>query len=73
MRRWESSPYTLELLYLEVGDRDEFHLQFGLRILSRALTGLDIPHERVEFEGGHFGIYERYSVVLARLIAALGG
>ena len=63
---------SLELLYLEAGTRDEFHLQFSLRILVRRLNELGVPCEHVEFDGGHFGLDARYPVVLARLIAALG-
>lgn len=63
---------SLERLYLEAGTRDEFHLQFALRLLVRRLAELGVPHEHVEFEGGHFGLDARYPVVLARLIEALG-
>ena len=64
---------SLELLYLEAGTRDEFHLQFGLRVLVRKLAALGIPCEHVEFEGGHFGLNDRYVELLPRLIAALEG
>lgn len=63
---------SLELLYLEAGTRDEFHLQFSLRILTRKLRELEIPFEHEEFEGGHFGLDRRYTTVLPRLIQALG-
>lgn len=61
----------LDLLYLEAGLADEFHLQFALRVLVQRLTELGIPCEHVEHEGGHFDLSGRYSVVLPRLIAAL--
>lgn len=61
----------LDLLYLEAGKADEFHLQFGLRVLTRRLTTLGIPHEHVEFEGGHFGLNARYPQVLCRVTEAL--
>ena len=57
---------------LEAGTRDEFHLQFSLRILTRKLRELEIPFEHEEFEGGHFGLDRRYTTVLPRLIQALG-
>lgn len=63
---------SLELLYLEAGTRDEFNLQFALRVFVRRLGELGIPCEHVEFDGGHFGLDARYPIVLARLIAALG-
>jgi len=62
---------ALRLLYLEAGTRDEFHLQFGLRIFSRTLTELGIAHQVHEFEGGHFGMDRRYSEVLPLLTQAL--
>ena len=40
----------LELLHLEAGKRDEFHLQFGLRRLVRELERLSIPQHHEEFE-----------------------
>jgi Putative esterase len=62
---------SLDLLVLEAGTRDEFHLQFGLRVLTERLRELDIPFEHTEFEGGHFGLNGRYPALLARLVAAL--
>lgn len=61
----------LELLHLEAGKSDEFHLQFGLRILVRRLRELGIPCHHEEFDGGHFDIDGRYEKLLPRLISAL--
>jgi len=61
----------LALLHLEAGTQDEFHLQFGLRVLVRELERLGVPHEHVEHEGGHFGLDHRYHLVVPRLVAAL--
>lgn len=61
----------LSLLYLEAGRKDEFGLQFGLRRLTHELKALDVPFEHVEHERGHFGLDDRYAVVLPRLVAAL--
>lgn len=62
---------TLELLHLEAGRRDEFHLQFALRLLVRELERHGIPHRHVEFNGGHFGLDGRYLAVLPTVIATL--
>ena len=62
---------TLDWLHLECGKRDEFHLQFGLRILRERLQALEVPHEYEEFEGGHFGIDDRYLELLPRMIEVL--
>lgn len=61
----------LKLLYLEAGLTDEFHLQFGLRVLTSRLEALGVPFEHHEFDGGHFGMNWRYPEVLKRLIAAV--
>ncbi|MDP6370647.1 MAG: hypothetical protein QF615_13645, partial [Planctomycetota bacterium] len=62
----------LELLHIECGQRDDFHLQYGLRRLAKRLTELSVPHTCEEFPGGHFDINHRYGLLLPRLIAALG-
>lgn len=64
---------SLELLHLECGLADEFHLQFGLRALTRRLSELGIPHVHEEFEGGHFELDARYEPLLARIAALLTG
>ncbi len=58
---------SLEWLYLECGLKDEFNLQFGLRVLADKLKGLDVPFEHVEHPGGHFGLDDRYLELLPRL------
>ena len=61
----------LELLHLECGLRDEFHLQWGLRLLVRRLAELEVPFVHEEHEGSHRGIDGRYGPVLARLAGVL--
>jgi hypothetical protein len=63
----------LELLHLEAGVRDEFHLQFALRSLVRKLRELDIACEHEEFPGGHFDTDERFLRILPRLVSVLEG
>lgn len=58
----------LDLLYLEAGRRDEFHLQFSLRVLARQLNAVGVPFEHHEHEGGHFGLDARVPDVLARVL-----
>lgn len=62
---------SLDFLHVEAGKTDEFHLQFGLRILRERMQALDIPHTAEEFEGGHFDTNHRYQELLPRMIAAL--
>ena len=63
----------LEFLHLECGLRDEFNLQFALRVLTRRLRDLAIPHAHEEFDAGHFGIDDRYQLLLPRMIEVLAG
>jgi len=62
---------ALDWLYLEAGTRDEFHLQFGLRILCKRLQAAGIAFEHHEFDGGHFGMDVRFQKVLPQMTAAL--
>lgn len=61
----------LERLHLEAGLRDEFHLQFALRVFANRLRELGVPFEHVEFDGGHFGLDRRLGALLPRLIRTL--
>ena len=61
----------LELLHLECGLLDEFHLQWGLRQLVDKLRALDVPLDHEEHPGGHMGIDHRYTELLPKLIRAL--
>ncbi len=46
-------------LYLDVGNKDNFHLHYGARQISRFLKTHHIVHDYVEFDGTHFDIGER--------------
>lgn len=52
----------LKGLYLDVGSKDEFHLQFGVRQIHLSLKSLKISHHFSEFDGGHFDSHERYPI-----------
>ena len=56
----------LDLLHIECGLRDEFHLQWGARRLSRKLAELRVAHSHEEHPGGHRGIDERALVCFDR-------
>jgi enterochelin esterase family protein len=62
----------LDLLHLECGIKDEFHLQWGLRRLCQSLERADVPHEHEEHGGGHRGIDHRFEPVLRKMTRALG-
>ncbi|WP_413581260.1 alpha/beta hydrolase [Bdellovibrio sp. HCB288] len=49
----------LDGLYLDVGTKDNFHLQYGARQISNLLKENSVPHDYVEFDGNHFDIGDR--------------
>ncbi|WP_373999462.1 alpha/beta hydrolase-fold protein [Bdellovibrio bacteriovorus] len=46
-------------IYLDVGSKDNFHLQYGSRQISKFFKSQGLSHEYVEFDGNHFDIGER--------------
>jgi len=69
--RYAANLRKLELLHLECGMRDEYHLQWSLRLLVRRLRELGVAVDHEEHAGSHRGISERYGVVLPKLARAL--
>jgi S-formylglutathione hydrolase FrmB len=69
--RYVEALRSLKLLYVDAGDRDEFSLQVGARVLVQRLQGLGIDHYFEEFPDGHFNIQYRYDTSLPMLSAAL--
>ncbi len=61
----------LKALYIDCGDRDQFHLQFGARRLDRALTRLGIAHRYEEFPDDHSSVDYRMDGSLPFLARAL--
>ena len=57
----------LSLLALEAGRRDEYHLQFGHRVLARELETAGVPFVFDEFDDGHRGIGYRQADALRRI------
>lgn len=53
----------LTSIYLDVGSKDNFHLHYGARQISRLLKENKIHHDYVEFDGNHFDIGERRTEV----------
>jgi S-formylglutathione hydrolase FrmB len=52
---------SLKLLFLDAGNKDEFALDIGAKILSKKLKDFEIPHIHEEFDDGHFNISYRYN------------
>jgi S-formylglutathione hydrolase FrmB len=61
----------LALLFVDVGDRDEYGLQFGARRFKRRLDDLGIPVTYEEYAGGHRGNNHRWDRSLAALATAI--
>ncbi len=61
----------LRLLYFDCGSRDQFHLQYGLRIFRERLERLGIPHEAAEFDDDHTDTGYRYDVSLPKIWEAI--
>lgn len=62
---------SLELLYLDVGSRDQYHIQYGTRSFVCRLKEKGIEHEYEEFDGTHSGIDWRLDSSLPKLALAL--
>jgi S-formylglutathione hydrolase FrmB len=65
VNRYHENLRKLRLIYLDVGLRDEFKINFGMRILHDKMKKLNVPHIYEEFEGGHFNTSFRYDVSLS--------
>ena len=57
----------MKAIYIDCGYRDQFHIHFGARQLSKALTSKKVPHLYEEFNGTHSGIDHRLDISLPYL------
>ena len=62
---------SLRGIYIDCGWRDQYHIQFGSRILSKRLHAAGIRHTYEEFDDNHSGIDYRMDVSLPFLYRAL--
>jgi enterochelin esterase family protein len=69
--RYGENLRTLRLLYMDCGNRDEFNLHFGARLMSKRLRERGIAHEYNEFDDGHMNIPYRYDDSLPKLAHVL--
>lgn len=63
---------SMRLLYLDCGIRDEWTLHLGMRLFTRRLAELGIPHEAQEFDDGHMNVQYRYDISLPKIADAIG-
>jgi S-formylglutathione hydrolase FrmB len=62
---------SLRGLYIDCGSRDQYHIQYGSRLLSKRLLGAGIRHTYQEFDDDHSDIDYRMDVSLPLLSRAL--
>jgi S-formylglutathione hydrolase FrmB len=62
---------TLRGIYIDCGARDQYHIQYGSRILSKRLAKAGIAHTYEEFDDTHSDIDYRMDVSLPFLYRAL--
>jgi hypothetical protein len=69
--RYRSNLRKLRGIYIDCGWRDQYHIHFGSRILSKKLSLEKIQHRYEEFEDNHSDIDYRMDVSLPFLYRAL--
>ncbi len=71
VREHASALRTLKGIYIDCGWRDQYHLHYGNRILSKQLALNRVAHRYEEFDGTHSGIDDRMDISLPFLYRAL--
>ncbi len=64
---------SLKILYIDVGSRDQYNIQYGTRAFVKRLEKLAIEHHFEEFDGTHSGMDWRLDISLPKLAKALYG
>jgi len=62
---------SLNMLYVDVGSRDQYNIQYGTRAFIRRLEKLGVGHHFEEFDGTHSGLDWRLDISLPKLAKAL--
>ncbi len=62
---------SLRGVFIDCGTRDQYHLQYPARVLTRRLAELGIAHTYEEFDGTHSGIDHRMDRSLPFLYKAV--
>jgi len=71
VQRYRANLKTLRGIYIDCGWRDQYHIHYGTRILSRRLAAAGIRHTYEEFDDDHSDIDYRMDVSLPFLYRAL--
>ncbi|MGH8686505.1 MAG: alpha/beta hydrolase [Burkholderiales bacterium] len=70
--RYRKNLRSLRGIYIDCGWRDQYHIQYGSRILSRRLAEFGVRHRYEEFDDDHSDVDYRMDVSLPFLVKALG-
>ena len=62
---------SLKMLYMDVGNRDQYNIQYGTRVFVKRLEKLGIGHHFEEFDGTHSSMDWRLDFSLPMLARAL--
>jgi S-formylglutathione hydrolase FrmB len=71
VEKHQDSLKSLRGIYIDCGWRDQYHIQYGTRILSRRLAEAGIRHTYEEFDDDHSDVDYRMDVSLPFLYRAL--
>ena len=69
--KYKKSLQTLRGIYIDCGWRDQFHIHYGTRILSKRLHEAGIEHTYEEYDDNHSDVDYRMDVSLPFLYRAL--
>ena len=69
--RYRKNLRMLRGIYLDCGSRDQYHIHYGMRILSKRLQSAGVEHRYEEFDDDHSDIDYRMNVSLPFLTRAL--
>jgi hypothetical protein len=69
--KYKSSLKSLKGIYIDCGWRDQYHIHYGTRVLSKRLAQAGIRHTYEEFDDNHSDIDYRMDVSLPFLYRAL--
>ncbi|MDJ0654374.1 MAG: alpha/beta hydrolase-fold protein [Xanthomonadales bacterium] len=58
-------------IYIDCGSRDQYHIHYGSRRLSRLMAQHEVEHQYLEFDGTHSNIDHRFDQSLPFLYQAL--
>ncbi len=69
--KWRANLKTLRGIYIDCGWRDQYHIHYGSRLLSKRLAAAGVRHTYQEFDDNHSDIDYRMDVSLPFLYRAL--